>query len=247
MSSYSGPPLRPRNGHTLVVGIVARISGCANQKELSLEDQQDHGKEVVAELHEGAASTEYRIIATKGRGERLDRRELEQIRQELLRAELDVLVIEDMGRLVRGVEAARHFGPAVDHGTRAISPNDRGDTLNPTWERDALAACRDHVAHNAHTSRRLKHKLMNRFLKFGGATARPIAGYEVPPDAKTYADWRKQEDATPVIAEGMRRLRQTKKFEAVAESFNAVPYRGGVGFPPGPYCRRMRWDGKMVR
>jgi hypothetical protein len=28
----------PRNGHTLVVVIVARISGCANQKDLSLED-----------------------------------------------------------------------------------------------------------------------------------------------------------------------------------------------------------------
>jgi hypothetical protein len=36
--------LRPRNGHIMVVGIVARISGCANQKEMSLEDQIDHGK-----------------------------------------------------------------------------------------------------------------------------------------------------------------------------------------------------------
>jgi hypothetical protein len=41
--------VKPRNGHTLVVGIVARISGCAKQKEVSLEDQVDHGKEVVAE------------------------------------------------------------------------------------------------------------------------------------------------------------------------------------------------------
>jgi hypothetical protein len=35
--------LVPRNGHTLVVGILGRISGCANQKELSLDDQVDHG------------------------------------------------------------------------------------------------------------------------------------------------------------------------------------------------------------
>jgi tetratricopeptide (TPR) repeat protein len=37
----------------LATGIVARISGCPNQKELSLEDQEDHGKEVVAEMYEG--------------------------------------------------------------------------------------------------------------------------------------------------------------------------------------------------
>jgi len=30
--------LRPRNGHILIVGLGARISGCANQKEQSLED-----------------------------------------------------------------------------------------------------------------------------------------------------------------------------------------------------------------
>jgi hypothetical protein len=61
----------PRNGHELVSGIVARISGCASQKELSLDDQVDHGKEEVAELYRGPV--EYRVIATKGKGERLDR------------------------------------------------------------------------------------------------------------------------------------------------------------------------------
>ena len=35
--------MSPRNGHTFVTGIVARISGCASQKELSLDDQVDHG------------------------------------------------------------------------------------------------------------------------------------------------------------------------------------------------------------
>ena len=53
----------PRNGHTLVVVIVARISGCANQKDLSLEDQIDHAKEIVADLYDGPV--EYRVIATK--------------------------------------------------------------------------------------------------------------------------------------------------------------------------------------
>ena len=63
----SPTPWTPRNGHTLVVGVVARISGCANQKELSLDDQVDHAKQVVAELYDGPV--EYRVIATKGKGE----------------------------------------------------------------------------------------------------------------------------------------------------------------------------------
>lgn len=246
--------LVPRNGHTLVVIVVARISGCANQKELSLEDQVDHAKQVVAEMYDGPV--DFRIIATKGKGERLDRPELEQIEAELRKGEADLWVTEDLGRVVRGAEAVRLLGIGVDHVTRGISPNDYIDTAEPTWEEDALAACRDHVGHNAHTSKRLKHKLMNRFAKFGGATARPIAGYVVPPAAKTYDDWRRDEDAGPVIRDGLRILRETGSGEAVAEFLNAVPYKDDVGFPPGPYCRKKlpdgtrvrtsRWDGKMA-
>jgi len=60
--------LLPRNGHTLVVGIVARISGCANQKELSIEDQIDHLKALVEEMYDGPV--EYVIIATVGKAKR---------------------------------------------------------------------------------------------------------------------------------------------------------------------------------
>jgi site-specific DNA recombinase len=194
--------IKPRNGHTLITLIPARISGCANQSELSLTDQEDHAKQVAAEFSEGPF--EFRVVATIGKGERLDRPELELIEAELRKREADLLIMEDLGRLVRGPEAARLLGVAVDHGTRCISPNDCIDTAESTWEEDALSACRDHVGHNAHTSKRLKKKLMNRFRKFGGAPARPVAGYVVPPDAKTYTDWRKLDAATPVIAEGLR-------------------------------------------
>lgn len=77
MSPSNGSGITPRNGNTLVVGIVARISGCAKQKEVSLEDQVDHGKEQVAQLFQGPA--EHSVIATKGKGERLDRPELEEM------------------------------------------------------------------------------------------------------------------------------------------------------------------------
>lgn len=243
MSRQSNQQLAPRNGHTLLVGIGARISGCANQKELSLDDQIDHGKEVAAEYWDGPV--EYRTIATTGKGEALDRPELIQIEAEYRRGELDLYIWEDLGRLVRGGDATRLLGIGVDHGIRTIVPNDCIDTAEPTWEEDALNACAAHVSHNAHTSKRIKKKNMNRFLKFGGATPRPIAGYVVAEDAKTFDDWQKVELATPIIQEGFAILQRTLNGEAVAEFFNTIPYDGGIGFPTGPYCRRKRWDGRM--
>jgi hypothetical protein len=62
-------------------------------KELSLEDQEDHAKQVVSELYDGPV--EYRVIATKGKGERLDRPELADVEKMLRSSELDLLVAED--------------------------------------------------------------------------------------------------------------------------------------------------------
>src|SRR5687767_7984285 len=244
MNRRSEHALVPRNGHTVAAGLMARISGCASQTELSLQDQEDHGRQVVTEMYDGPV--EFRVIATKGKGERLDRPVLELIEAELRKRELDVLVMEDLGRLVRGADAVRLLGVAVDHGTRVIVPNDCIDTAEPTWEEDALSACRDHVGHNAHTSKRLKHKLLNRFLKFGGAPARPIAGYIVPENAKAYDDWLKEDEATPIIREGLQILKESLNGEAVADYFNAVRFKDEIGFPAGRYCRNDRWDGKMA-
>lgn len=237
--SRSQEPIRPRNGHTLVVGVVARISGGPNQKELSLEDQEDHARQLVTEMYSGPA--EYRVIATTGKGERLDRPELTEIQALIRSRALDWLICEDIGRMVRGTEAHRLCGVAVDHGVRVIAPNDCVDTAEESWEEDVISACRDHVGHNAHTSKRLKHKLMNRFKKFGGATARPIYGYVVPDDAKTYDDWRKEPGATEIYREWFRRLKEDSNCSAVADWLNARK------IPTGPYARRETWDGKMVR
>jgi hypothetical protein len=229
----------PRNGHTLVIGVVARISGCPNQKELSLDDQFDHAKEVVKEYYEGPV--DHRVVATKGKGERLDRPELNQIEKMIRSRELDGLVAEDLGRMVRGTEAKDLCGLAVDHGTRVLAPNDCIDTFDESWEEDAISACRDHVGHNAHTSKRIKHKKMNRFKKFGGATPCEIYGYVKPHDAKTYDDWLKDEGAKDIYSEWLHILQQTLNCSAVADMLNQR------GVPVGPHCRRKTWNGAMVR
>src|SRR5262245_33709254 len=239
MPSQRDRPLVPRNGHTLVVGIIARISGCQNQKELSLEDQVDHAKQVIADLYPDPV--DYRIISTKGKGERLDRPELADVENLLRTRALDILVAEDIGRVVRGTAAARLCGIAVDHGTRVLAPNDCIDTAEDTWEEDVIAACRDHVGHNAHTSKRLKHKLMNRFIKLGGATPLRIFGYLKPQGARTYDDSQNDPGATPIYQEWFRRLRKSLNCSAVADWLNQL------GVAPGTYCRRQSWNGAMVR
>jgi site-specific DNA recombinase len=107
-----------RNGHTLIVGIVARISGCDKQKEMSLDDQVDNAREAIEELYQGPV--EYKTITTVAKGERLDRPELEEIETALYSSQFDCFVFDDLSRLIRGGEAARLLGVGVDHVTRSL-------------------------------------------------------------------------------------------------------------------------------
>ena len=196
--------LTPRHGDKLVVGIVARISGRPSQKEQSLADQIAHAEETIAEMYNGLV--EYRTISTINQGEILDRPELEKIEQMLRTRELDLLFCEDIGRIVRGVEAARLIGIAQDHRVRVIAPNDNIDTTNSSWEEDTIRACEKHVSHNTHTSKRIKQKLMNRFVEHGGSIPRETYGYIVPDSAKLYSEWSKDPEATLNFRSPMKRL-----------------------------------------
>ena len=229
----------PRNGHTLTIGIVARISGCQDQKELSLDDQVDNAQEEIKDRYDGPV--EYDVFSTVGKGERLDRPEVEQIEAAFRSQRYDFFVFDDLSRLIRGGEAARLLGIGVDNGTRSICIEDNIDTIETTWEEDALNACSENVAHNERTSKRIKKKTMNRFKKYGFTAARPIATYEVPKGVKTYDGWIKKEDLTGDVREGMLLLKDTLDCSIVADFFNERQ------FPVGPLARRDEWNGDMVR
>ena len=230
----------PRNGKKLVAILGARISGCGSQKEVSLEDQIDHGKEVVGDVYDG--KVEFIIIATTGKGERLDRPELEELERRLRQGGVDLVVYEDAGRLIRGADAVRLFGIAVDCGARCIAPNDAVDTWEPNWEKTLLNACAEHVGHNEHTSRRLKQKLMNRFRKSGGARATLPYGYSEPEKGDTYFDVQKDPAAEEHIREGFDLLDKTLNYSAVARYFNVN------SVPVGPGCfRSKKWNRVLVK
>src|ERR1700751_5117265 len=105
MARRSDEAITPRNGHTLLVLIVCRISGCSKQKELSNEDQADNAKEAVGDLYDG--SVLFDIISTKAKGERLDLPELDAIEAAYRSKKYDLVVFDDLSRLIRGGEAAR--------------------------------------------------------------------------------------------------------------------------------------------
>ena len=242
MSIYRTQPLEPRNKVFPVVLNLARISGCPSQKEASLQDQHDNAVEVVSELWDGEIEkVEFRLISTKGKGEDLTRPELAEVEAQLKTGDIDLLILDDIGRLVRGTEASRLIGIGVDFGTRTLAPNDGIDTNDESWEEDVISACRDHVGHNAHTSKRLKQKLMNRFKRKGQATGLPIAGYIKPEDAESYYDWSVDEASTPIIKRGAADLRRHLNCSAIADYFESA------SFQVGPYCSNDKWDGKMVR
>ena len=236
MSGRSNP-VAPRNGHTLVVGIVARISGCPNQKELSLEDQVDHGKQVVAELYDGPV--EYRVDRHQGqRANGSTGPNWPRSRRCSAPASSTCWSSRTSAGSSAAPTAARLCGIAVDHGTRVLAPNDCIDTADASWEEDVISACRDHVGHNAHTSKRLKHKLMNRFVKFGGATPVQIYGYVKPEGAKTYDDWRNDPAAKAIYEEWFRRLRENANCSAVADWLNDQGVPSGPVLPPRDLGRR---------
>ncbi len=219
MTFYNSVSPEPRFGNTLEVLVGCRISGCVDQKEVSLVDQEDHAREVVEERYTGPAA--YKVIATIGKGEALDRPELADFERELRSDKYDLFLLEDIGRLIRGAQAVWLLGIGKDHGVRTLSPNDGLDTDDPRWEEIAMAASQAHLAHNAHASMRIKQKSMNRFQKEGGCPARPPAGYIIPPGVVTYGGWQKDPAWTLIFKEICRMLTAGRSYVAVASWMNA--------------------------
>src|SRR5258705_11542793 len=101
------PPLVPRDGRTLRVLDVARIS-TPNQKDASLRDQGDLCEQWLADHYDGKSRIEK--VATRGSGEELDREELKEIRRMVATEEYDLVFMEDLGRYLRDIQAMHFCG-----------------------------------------------------------------------------------------------------------------------------------------
>ncbi len=162
MRSTFDPPVAPRDGQTLHILLIARISG-ENQDAKSLGDQGALIKAFVADRYDGPVN--YQVVATRGSGEWLDRKETLQIQELVISRKYVLVVLEDLGRYMRDFEAIKFCGICIDYETRLLAMNDNLDTAKDGWQDNATFAAWRHNRHNDDTSRRIKRTLDNRFVQ----------------------------------------------------------------------------------
>jgi site-specific DNA recombinase len=237
MTRRLDPPLTSRNGTTLRVLAVCRISG-ANQDPKSLDDQEALLRRYVADHYDGP--TDWEVFKTQGSGEILDRGELAEIGVRLGSRRCDLLITEDLGRITRRHHAISICEDAEDGGTRLIALNDHVDTARCEWRTSATFATLRHEQYNQDTAARIRRSMRNRFSNQGLIQTVPY-GYIKLPGVKTDDGVTKDPAAEPIYQEWFRRL------EAGASFSEVVDFLTERGISPGPSARAGRWSVHLVR
>ena len=201
------PPLSPpRDGHTYRIIAVARVSDPreGKQDERSLQDQEASYRELLGRNMNGRHH-EVTLIAGSGSGELLDRAEYERLIELIATRRYDLVLCEDLGRIVRRVHAHLICEHAEDYRTRLIAINDHVDTAQPGWREASIFAAFHHERSNRDTSERIKRTHRNRFM-CGGCLRGPMYGYVKPLAAKSDAELSKDPAADEVYREWFRML-----------------------------------------
>lgn len=230
------PPLTPRDGQTIQVLGIARIS-TDHQDQRSLGDQEA--------LYRSWLDTrlghpyQLHMIAGRGSGERLDREEARDTRAAVESGRFDLVIAEDLGRIFRRVHAQLFCELCEDYGTRLIALNDQVDTAQDNWRVLAGFANMRHEMYNADTAKRIRRTQRNRFTA-GGVVQTVVFGYVKPAGAKTDAELHKDPAAEPIYQEIFRRLEDGASYSEVADWLNDQQVK------PGKYSRGARWTCSMV-
>ena len=237
MSRTFDPALSPRKGNCLHVVIVARISG-VSQDERSLDDQEAMHREIVDSNYDGPI--EWRVLATRGSGERLDRDEYFELTELIETGRIDLVIAEDLGRICRRVHAHLLCELCEDHGTRLIALNDHIDTGRPDWRLHSHFAVMRHESYNADTAARIQRSHRNRFRQ-GGVVQCVIYGIVKPHRGAQDTELSKDPTAEPIYDQWFQKLESGSSLAEVADWLNEL------SIPTGPHCRNKSWDANAVR
>jgi DNA invertase Pin-like site-specific DNA recombinase len=227
-----------RDGTALRVLGIARISGGPGQTEKSNEDQEA----LYAEWIRNRTDLPFTltVIAGEGSGEWLDREEIEQARKQLETGQYDLVIAEDLGRIMRRMHAFLFCEFCEDIGTRLVAINDNVDTADAHWRLNAFFATLRHELYNADTAKRIRRTQRNRFQN-GGMVKIPIFCYLKPEVCNSDADLKKISEMEPVVLGIFERLESGWSYSRVADWLNKAQVPLGVG------CRVKKWNGAMVR
>ena len=240
MIAFLNPPLTPRNGHTLEVLVACRVSDPkpGKQDERSLADQEAEHREWIERNTDLPCNI--KVVAGSGSGESVERSEYLDLIELVESRKFDVVLTEDLGRILRRLQAHMFCELCVDNDVRLIALNDNVDTAHDGWEDRSIFSAWHHERSNRDTSGRIKRTHRNRF-QHGGCLALPIAGYRKPPGAKGDDDLEKVPEFEEIYKEWFRRLDEDEAtFAEIADWLNEQ------GVPTGEYCRQKQWTGTMV-
>src|SRR3954451_5688700 len=152
MTNHLDPPLVARRGRTLNVLGICRIS-TEHQDHKSLGDQEALLRHFVGEHYDGPVH--WTIIAGRGSGEYLDRKELAEAEEMIESRTLDLVVAEDLARLCRRVKAYEICEVAKECGTRLIALIANVDTARDVWHLGAMFSVFRHESSARDTGKRI--------------------------------------------------------------------------------------------
>ena len=230
------PPLLARNGRTLKVLGIARIS-TIHQDVLSLEDQEQLYRKWLNQNTD--LPYDLTMISGRGSGEDLERIDYLEALYAIKTRTYDLIVAEDLGRITRRVHSQIFCELCEDAGTRLIAINDNVDTSIGNWRLNAAFASMRHEMYNADTAKRIRRSLRNRF-EHGGVLGVQVFGIIKPLGANKDSELSKNPKAQPIYDEMFRLLENGASYSEVADWLNDTK----VELPP--YARSKKWRCSLV-
>jgi hypothetical protein len=231
---FEYPNLTAKHGRLRVL-IIARIS-TVNQDARSLLAQIELCKKWVRDRF--PHDLEFVVIQSQGSGERLDREELAQAEEYVESGTFDVVIAEDLGRIMRRSRAVDFCELCEDYDTRLIAINDGIDTNEKKWRRNALFAAMKHEESNEDTSDRIKRQMDHNFSANGGCVNHIVWGIVKPPGCKGDAELSWDHKARKLIRAAIWKIE--KQGQNLTEAARWLRQHGADGMT----CKKL---GRLVR
>ena len=158
MRSLLNPPVTAKNGHTINVIVVCRVSdpGPGKQDIRSLDDQAAMHIEWLNSHVDLPCRITY--VNGCGSGELLDRREYLELLDLVATREYDLVLCEDLVRIARRIHSHLFAEACDEHSTRLISKNDAVDTAVDGWQDRTIFSAWHHERSNRDTSVRINRR-----------------------------------------------------------------------------------------
>ncbi len=191
---------------------------------------------------------EFKYLGEQASGMLIDRASVREAEDDIESGVVDVVAVEDLSRAYRNTQYQIGFVQlAVDCNTRVIALGDGLDTTDPNWEVIMHVAAVRHGLYIPDTRRRVRRTATFSFHRGGMVIKYPPGYRKLSKEEANSGQFgpmglriAKLDDWTPIIQEMRQRVLRGDSYPAIAKWLN------DEGIPPGKYCKKKRWTGKLV-